>query len=148
MNISTSIIDGSESVVLDSIMEITQDEYSDSTGYSSVTDCVTSYDADGNITGYTYTTDVTDADGWSYNWTDSYDANWTLTQSAYSDITGYSSVTAVLPSYDADGSITGYTYTTSGTNPDGVRRRMIWNSRSDFGAEVIGSSGSGYAALR
>ena len=83
MNISTSIIDGSESVVLDSIMEITQDEYSDSTGYSSVTDCVTSYDADGNIAGYTYTTDVTDADGWSYNWTDSYDANWTLTQTAF-----------------------------------------------------------------
>ena len=47
MNISTSIIDGSESVALDSIMEITQDEYSGSTGYSSVTDCVTSYDADG-----------------------------------------------------------------------------------------------------
>ena len=30
----------------------------------------------------------------------------------------------------------------------GVRRLMIWNSRGDFGAEVIGSSGSGYAALR
>ena len=29
-----------------------------------------------------------------------------------------------------------------------VRRRMIWNIRGDFGAEVIGSSGSGYAALR
>jgi transposase-like protein len=27
-----------------------------------------------------------------------------------------------------------------------VRRRMIWNIRGDFGAEVIGSSGSGYAA--
>ncbi len=27
-----------------------------------------------------------------------------------------------------------------------VRRRMIWNTRGDFGAEVIGSSGSGYAA--
>ena len=29
-----------------------------------------------------------------------------------------------------------------------VRRRMIWNSRADFGADVISSSGSGYAALR
>jgi hypothetical protein len=29
-----------------------------------------------------------------------------------------------------------------------VRRRMIWNIRGDFGAEVIGSSGLGYAALR
>jgi hypothetical protein len=29
-----------------------------------------------------------------------------------------------------------------------VRRRMIWNIRGDFGAEVIGSLGSGYAALR
>ena len=27
-----------------------------------------------------------------------------------------------------------------------VRRRMIWNIRGDFGAEVIGSSGLGYAA--
>jgi choline dehydrogenase len=27
-----------------------------------------------------------------------------------------------------------------------VRRRMIWDSRADLGAEVIGSSGSGYAA--
>ena len=32
--------------------------------------------------------------------------------------------------------------------PNRVRRRMIWNIRGDFGAEVIGSSGSGYAALR
>ena len=29
-----------------------------------------------------------------------------------------------------------------------VRRRMIWNIRGDFGAEVIDSSGSCYAALR
>ena len=29
-----------------------------------------------------------------------------------------------------------------------VRRRMIWNIRGDFGAEVIGSSGLGYAAWR
>ena len=27
-----------------------------------------------------------------------------------------------------------------------VRRRMIWNSLADFGAEGAGSSGSGYAA--
>ena len=29
---------------------------------------------------------------------------------------------------------------------DPVRRRMIWNSRSDFVADGLGSSGSGYAA--
>ena len=29
-----------------------------------------------------------------------------------------------------------------------VRRRMIWNIRGDFGAEAIGSSDLGYAALR
>ena len=28
----------------------------------------------------------------------------------------------------------------------GVRRRMIWNSRVNFGSEVIGSSGLSYAA--
>lgn len=28
----------------------------------------------------------------------------------------------------------------------GVRRRMIWNSRADFVADGLGSSGSGYAA--
>ena len=27
-----------------------------------------------------------------------------------------------------------------------VRRRMIWNSRANFGSEVIGSSGLSYAA--
>ena len=27
-----------------------------------------------------------------------------------------------------------------------VRRRMIWNRRPNFGSEVLGSSGSGYAA--
>ena len=27
-----------------------------------------------------------------------------------------------------------------------VRRRMIWNSRADFVADGLGSSGSGYAA--
>ena len=31
---------------------------------------------------------------------------------------------------------------------DTVRHRMIWNTRGDFGAEVIDSSGSCYAALR
>jgi uncharacterized protein involved in oxidation of intracellular sulfur len=32
--------------------------------------------------------------------------------------------------------------------PEGyyVRRRMIWNSRADFVADGLGSSGSGYAA--
>jgi hypothetical protein len=29
---------------------------------------------------------------------------------------------------------------------DTVRRRMIWNSRADFVADGLGSSGSGYAA--
>ena len=29
-----------------------------------------------------------------------------------------------------------------------VRRRMIWNSLADFGAEGAGSSGSDYAAWR
>jgi len=37
-----------------------------------------------------------------------------------------------------------------GAGPDGpvsiVRRRMIWNSRADFVADGLGSSGSGYAA--
>ena len=85
MNIINSITDGSEDLAVASIMDITQSAYSDSTGYSSVTACQTSFDAEGNVTGYTYSTEVTDADGASYTWTDSYDANWTLTQSAYSD---------------------------------------------------------------
>ena len=29
-----------------------------------------------------------------------------------------------------------------------VRLRMIWNIHGEFGPEIIGSSGSGYAALR
>ena len=86
MNIH-SITDGSEDLALASIMDITQSAYSDSTGYSTVTAYVTSDDADGNVTGYTHTTDVTNADGSSYSWTNSYDENWSLTQSAYSDST-------------------------------------------------------------
>ena len=119
MNISTSITDTSQGLAVASIMDITQNAYSDSTGYSSVTACAASYDADGNVTGYTYSTDITDADGSSYSWSDTYDADWTLTQSAYSDSTGYSSVTACAASYDADGNVTGYTYTTDITDADG-----------------------------
>ena len=120
MNISTSISDESEGLTLASIMDITEGTNSDSTGYSSVTDVLTSYDADGNVAGYTYTTNCTDADGSSYSWIDSYDENWNLTQSAYSDSTGYSTVTDILTSYDADGNVVGHTYSTDVTDADGA----------------------------
>ncbi len=36
-------------------------------------------DADGNITGYSYDSTLTDASG-TYSWSNHYDANWNLTQ--------------------------------------------------------------------
>jgi hypothetical protein len=77
-------------------------------------------DADGAITGYTHITSSTDASGASYSWTDHYDTNWVLTESGYSDSTGYSSLTQYLTSTDADGAITGYTHITSSTDASGA----------------------------
>ena len=120
LNIINPITDDSEDLALASIMDTTQSAYSDSTGYSTETTYVTSSDADGNVTGYTHTTDVTNTDGSSYSWTNSYDANWSHTQSAYSDSTGYSSVNTYVTSSDADGNVTGYTHSTDVTDADGV----------------------------
>ncbi len=62
---------------------LTEAGYSDSSGYSSLTQYLTSNDADGTITGYTHITSSTDASGASYSWTNHYDANWALTEAGY-----------------------------------------------------------------
>ncbi len=132
----------------DANMTLTHSAYSDSSGYSSVTDVTTSHDADGNITGYTYTSSYTDADGFSYSWTDSYDADWSLTQSSYSDSTGYSSVTAYGACSDADGNLTGHTYTTAVTDADGLS--CSWTDTYDADWSLTQSSYSdstGYSSV-
>jgi hypothetical protein len=62
---------------------LTEAGYSDSSGYSSLTQYLTSTDADGTITGYTHITNSTDASGATYSWTNHYDANWALTEAGY-----------------------------------------------------------------
>ena len=62
---------------------LTEAGYSDSTGYSSLTQYLTSTDADGAITGYTHITSSTDSSGATYSWTNHYDANWALTEAGY-----------------------------------------------------------------
>jgi hypothetical protein len=98
---------------------VTESAYSDSLGNSSVTQYQTSVDADGNITGYTHITTNTDANGNSYTSTNHYDAQWTVTESAYSDSLGNSRVTQYQTNVDADGNITGYTHITTNTDANG-----------------------------
>jgi len=98
---------------------LTYSSYSDSAGNSSVTQYKASVDADGNVTGYTHITTSTDASGNSYTYTNNYDAQWTVTDSAYCDSAGNSSVTQYHTSIDSDGNVTGYTHTTISTDASG-----------------------------
>ena len=98
---------------------LTDSAYSDSAGNSSATQYKTSVDADGNVTGYTHITTSIDASGNSYTYTNNYDAQWTVIDTAYSDSTGNSSVTQYQTSIDADGNVMGYTHTTTSTDANG-----------------------------
>jgi len=98
---------------------LTYSSYSDSAGNSSVTQYHTSIDSDGNVTGYTHTTISTDASGNFCTSENHYDAKWALTDSAYRDSAGNSSVTQYQTSIDADGNVIGYTHTTTNTDARG-----------------------------
>ena len=98
---------------------LTDSAYSDSAGNSSVTQYQTNTDADGNVTGYTHITTSTDSSGNSYSSTNHYDANWSVTESAYSDSAGNNSVTRYLTRTDADGQVTGYTHITKAIDTNG-----------------------------
>ena len=69
----------------DASWNLTESAYSDSSGNNSVTQYQTTTDADGNVTGYTHITTNTDVNGNASTSTNHYDANWNLTESAYSD---------------------------------------------------------------
>ena len=69
----------------DANWKLTKSAYSDSSGINSVTQYQTSTDADGNVTSYTHITTNTDVNGNASTSTNHYDANWNLTESAYSD---------------------------------------------------------------
>ncbi len=66
--------------------------------------------------------------------------------SALSGLTAASKASELVSSNIANATTPGYGR--RALSLTAVRRRMIWNIRGDFGAEVIGSSGLGYAALR
>ena len=90
------------------------DELYSGTGNKSVTQYQTITDADGNVTGYTYITTSTDSSGNSYSSTNHYDAKWTLTESAFTDISGNTSnsidanndgIIGALSSIESSGSV-------------------------------------------
>ena len=131
----------------DANWNLTEWNYSDSSGYSSHTQCQANIDADGNVTGYNYITTCTDSSGTSYSWTDKYDANWNLTESDYSDSSGYSSHTQYLATYDADGNVTGYTYDTTSTDASGAS--YSWTNHYDANWNLTSwdySDSSGYSS--
>ena len=75
----------------DANWSVTDSAYTDSAGNTSFTQYQTSTDADGNVTGYTHITTSTDSSGNSYSSTNHYDANWSVTDSAYTDSAGNTS---------------------------------------------------------
>jgi hypothetical protein len=103
----------------DANWKLTESAYTDSSGNTSVTQYQTSTDADGNVTSYTHITTNTDAAGNSYTSTNHYDSNWKLTESAYSDSSGNTSVTQYQTSTDAEGNVTSYTHITTNTDANG-----------------------------
>ena len=98
---------------------LTDSAYSDSAGNGSVTQYQTNTDADGNVTGYTHITTSTDSSGNSYSSTNHYDANWSVTESAYTDSAGNTSVTQYQTNTDADGNVAGYSNITTTIDADG-----------------------------
>jgi hypothetical protein len=64
---------------------LTESVYSDSAGNRIETQYQCRFDDDGVVTGYVWITTSTDATGYSYSQTNSYDANWNLIESLYSD---------------------------------------------------------------
>lgn len=62
----------------DANWNIKDSTYADDSGYISHTQYQVMTDMDGNITGYTHITDVTDANGTSYHYTNHYDADWNI----------------------------------------------------------------------
>lgn len=88
-------------------------EYSDSDGYTSETTNTVLRDSAGNITGYHYLSTGSD-----YSSASTYDADWNLISSSYSEDGGYSSTYALTTLYDASGNITGYAVASSGGGGD------------------------------
>jgi len=103
----------------DANWNVTESAYTDGAGNSSFTQYQTNTDADGNVTGYTHITTSTDTSGNSYSSTNHYDANWNVTESAYTDGAGNSSFTQYQTNTDADGNVTGYTHITTSTDTSG-----------------------------
>jgi hypothetical protein len=64
-------------------------------------------DDSGNLAGYTHITTSTDANGNTYSWTHHYDAHWNLTESAYTDSAGNTSLTQYQSRTDDTGNLAG-----------------------------------------
>jgi len=93
--------------------------YSDSAGNTNRTQYHYDFSIDGIVTGLTFVTINTDANGNSYSYTNQYDASWNLQESFYSDSAGNSSHTQYLSMSDDDGIGSGFNVITTTTDANG-----------------------------
>jgi len=102
----------------DANWNITESAYSDSYGNISLTqyETITKTDVDGNIAGYTYIINNTDASGNSFRLSHYYDANWNITKTAYSNNSGFENLIEYETITDANGNISGYIYITNSSD--------------------------------
>jgi hypothetical protein len=90
-------------------------DYSDSMGYTSRSTRTILTNADGSVAGYVLESSGS-SDGYSYSSTERFDADYQLVSSEYSDGSGYRSTYAQETERAADGTITGYTITSTWTD--------------------------------
>jgi hypothetical protein len=119
----------SSTIHYDANWNITESPYSDSPGFSRSVESltITKANADGSIAGFTQITNIVDTGAKNYSsYTNHYDANWNITESAYSDSYGNISLTQyeTITKTDVDGNIAGYIYVINNTDGSGNSSRL------------------------
>ncbi len=114
----------SSTIHYDANWNITESPYSDSPVFSRSVESltITKANADGSIAGFTQITNSSDTSAKNYSsYTNHYDADWNITESAYSDIYGNISLTQyeTITKTDVDGNIASYTYIINNTDASG-----------------------------
>lgn len=97
---SQSVYDGNYNLI--------SSDFSDSFGYRSIARRIEEIDAAGRITGYRLDSSGGDANGYAYTSVESFDADYNLLRSDYSDSSGYRSVYIQETQTDSSGAVTGY----------------------------------------
>lgn len=126
----------------DADWNLVHSEYSDSDGYAAETTQTTLRDAAGNVTGYACVSTGSD-----YSSESTYDADWNLLSSTYSDASGYSDTYTLTTLYDANGNTNGYEIVSSGGGGEWGSYTATEHLDADWG--LISSSysdSSGYSS--